>query len=52
VLVEVEFDSDEAMAGFDPPAWFGIEVTDDRRYTNAGLALDGLAPDMVARPAT
>ena len=52
VLVEVEFDSDDAMAGFDPPAWFGTEVTDDRRYTNAGLALDGLAPDMVARPET
>ena len=52
VLVEVEFDSDEAMADFDPPGWFGVEVTDDRRYTNAALAVDGLAPDMVARPAT
>jgi CYTH domain-containing protein/CHAD domain-containing protein len=42
VLVEVEFDSDEAMAEFEPPAWFGPEVTDDGRYSNASLAVDGL----------
>jgi CYTH domain-containing protein/CHAD domain-containing protein len=44
VIAEVEFSSAEAMAGFDPPAWFGSEVTDDGRYTNASLALHGL-PD-------
>ncbi|HSP04447.1 MAG TPA: CHAD domain-containing protein [Acidimicrobiales bacterium] len=42
VLVEVELDSDEAMAAFEPPAWFGPEVTDDDRYSNATLAVDGL----------
>lgn len=42
VLVEVELDSDEAMATFEPPAWFGPEVTDDDRYSNASLAVDGL----------
>jgi CYTH domain-containing protein/CHAD domain-containing protein len=44
VLVEVELDSDEAMAAFEPPAWFGREVTDDDRYSNASLAVDGLPP--------
>ena len=40
-LVEVEFDTDEAAATFEPPAWFGREVTDDGRYTNAALARSG-----------
>jgi adenylate cyclase len=44
VLVEVEFDSDAAMARFEPPRWFGDDVTDDRRYTNAALALAGTPP--------
>jgi CYTH domain-containing protein/CHAD domain-containing protein len=42
VLVEVELDSDEAMAAFEPPAWFGTEVTDDDRYSNASLAVRGM----------
>ena len=41
-LVEVEFATDEAMAAFVPPAWFGPEVTDDGRYGNAYLAVHGL----------
>ena len=41
VVVEVEFDDDEQMQAFDPPAWFGPEVTDDDRYSNASLALHG-----------
>lgn len=45
VLVEVEFDSEEAMGAFDPPGWFGIEVTDDERYTDAVLATEGLPDD-------
>lgn len=40
-LVEVEFDDDAAAAGFEPPAWFGREVTDDPRFTNASLARHG-----------
>lgn len=40
-VAEVEF-ADEASAGaFDPPAWFGAEVTDDERYKNRRLACDG-----------
>ena len=41
VFAEVEFDSSEALAMFEPPGWFGREVTDDDRYTNAALALHG-----------
>jgi CYTH domain-containing protein len=45
VFAEVEFDSTEALAAFDPPPWFGREVTDDGRYTNASLSLHG-RPDL------
>jgi CYTH domain-containing protein/CHAD domain-containing protein len=41
VFAEVEFDSSEALDAFEPPAWFGPEVTDDGRYNNAALALHG-----------
>jgi CYTH domain-containing protein len=44
LLVEVEFDDEGALALFEAPDWFGDEVTDDGRYTNAALAVDGL-PD-------
>jgi CYTH domain-containing protein/CHAD domain-containing protein len=44
VVAEVEFDSVSASDDFEPPAWFGRDVTDDGRYTNASLALHGL-PD-------
>jgi CYTH domain-containing protein/CHAD domain-containing protein len=40
VLAEVEFDTDDAMAAFCPPAWFGLEVTDDDTYTNASLSVN------------
>lgn len=40
-LVEVEFDSAEQAEVFDAPSWFGAEVTDDQRYTNAWLARHG-----------
>lgn len=42
VIAEVEFDSVAAMEAFEPPPWFGREVTDDGAYTNASLALRGL----------
>ena len=42
VIAEVEFDSAEAAAAFTPPAWVGREVTDDPRYKNRRLAVDGL----------
>ncbi len=40
-LVEVEFETDEAAVDFVAPDWFGREVTDDGRYTNAALARHG-----------
>jgi CYTH domain-containing protein len=40
-VVEVEFD-DRDPDGWRPPDWFGAEVTDDRRYDNATIALRGL----------
>ena len=43
-VVEVEFPDDEAEAAFVPPAWFGDDVTDDRRYSNAHLAVAEAPP--------
>jgi adenylate cyclase len=41
VVAEVEFGSEEESARFDPPDWFGSEVTDDVRYSNRSLAVHG-----------
>jgi adenylate cyclase len=40
-VVEVEFDEDHDPDAFEPPDWFGREVTDDNRYTNSSLARFG-----------
>jgi adenylate cyclase len=40
-LVEVEFPSEQAALAFEPPPWFGREVTGDARYKNRTLALTG-----------
>lgn len=45
VMVEVEFDSDEALAAFEAPSWFGPEVTDHGGYGNGTLAALGLPAD-------
>jgi CYTH domain-containing protein len=42
VTAEVEFGSEDASEAFDPPEWLGPEVTDDPRYKNRALAVDGL----------
>jgi adenylate cyclase len=42
VTAEVEFESAGSCEAFQPPEWFGLEVTDDRRYNNQSLALYGL----------
>lgn len=49
VVAEVEFDSISTSEDFEPPTWFGRDVTDDGRYTNASLALHGL-PDADTPP--
>jgi adenylate cyclase len=37
-VVEVEFDSEEAASNFQPPDWFGPDVSGDPRYANRRLA--------------
>lgn len=37
-LVEVEFQTEEAMAAFVPPVWFGEDVSEDVRYHNSVLS--------------
>ncbi|MCA1690626.1 MAG: adenylate cyclase, partial [Actinobacteria bacterium] len=44
VVVEVEFESEAQSDDFEAPEWFGPEITDDLRYANRALAVDG-APD-------
>lgn len=44
-VAEREFDSREAAAAWSPPAWMGLEITEDGRYTNAALALGHLPED-------
>lgn len=41
VQIEVEFDSHEEAMAFDPPDWFGPEVTDDDQHGNYSLAKNG-----------
>lgn len=38
IVAEVEFASEDEARRFEPPAWFGVEVTDDERFSNARLA--------------
>jgi adenylate cyclase len=42
MIAEVEFESEEESHAFEPPEWLGTEVTDDPRYKNRALAVDGL----------
>ena len=37
-IVEVEFDSEEAASNFEPPEWFGENVSMDHRYKNNYLS--------------
>ncbi|MEM8619292.1 MAG: CYTH domain-containing protein [Actinomycetota bacterium] len=41
VMVEVEFLDEATAVAFEPPDWFGTEVTDDARWGNANLARHG-----------
>jgi len=40
-VVEVEFASTDEADAFEPPSWFGAEVTDDDRWSNRRLAAEG-----------
>ena len=41
IIAELEFESADESKRFYPPAWFGEEVTDDKRYKNSSLAMHG-----------
>jgi adenylate cyclase len=40
-LVEVEFPDERGADAFEPPDWFGEEVTGNRKYLNETLATEG-----------
>ncbi len=40
VIAEVEFETVEEANSFNPPSWFGEDVTGNKNYTNAHLALN------------
>jgi adenylate cyclase len=42
VVAEVEFETEADANRFEPPEWFGRELTGDDRYSNARLATEGL----------
>ena len=45
LVVEVEFPTEELANNFEAPDWFGKEVTDNKAYKNASLAMHGLPAD-------
>jgi adenylate cyclase len=47
IIAEVEFGSEGAADGFEPPEWFGAEVTDDARFKNQKLACDGAPANLL-----
>jgi len=40
VVAEVEFPNTASCGRFEPPSWFGREVTGEKRYSNVRLALN------------
>jgi adenylate cyclase len=46
MVAEVEFGSEDAADAFQPPEWFGSEVTDDGRFKNQKLACHGAPADL------
>lgn len=49
MVVEVEFMSKEAATQFQPPEWFGDEVTSNKEYKNSSLALNGMPSDIIIK---
>jgi adenylate cyclase len=42
LTAEVEFPDEAAARAFEPPPWLGRDVTDDPRYGNRALAVNGI----------
>lgn len=47
IVAEVEFLSDKHAAEFDPPDWFGMEVTDNRNFRTSAFACDPKKRELV-----
>ena len=45
VVAEVEFIDEASSQAFEPPPWFGREVTEDPAYKNRNLSMFGLPAD-------
>ena len=41
IMCEIEFSNEDEANNFDPPKWFGKEVTTDNRYKNKSLVING-----------
>jgi len=41
-VAEVEFKAVVHAEGYNPPGWFGKEITSDKRYKNASLSRNGM----------
>jgi len=50
-VAEVEFSSVEESRHFIPPPFFGREVTEDKSYKNAALAVHGMPDSYIKEPA-
>jgi len=50
-VAEVEFSSVEESRHFIPPSFFGREVTEDKSYKNAALAVHGMPDSYMKEPA-
>ena len=44
-VVEVEFRNRDTARNFEPPDWFGEEITENPQYSNQQLALTGRCPE-------
>lgn len=45
IVAEVEFQSVEESEAFNPPNWFDKEVTEDERFKNKNIAINGIPQD-------
>lgn len=43
-IAEIEFGTNASLESFQPLPWFGPEVSDDDRFSNARLGVEGLPP--------
>jgi adenylate cyclase len=48
VVAEIEFIDEQSARAFEPPAWFGREITGDSAYANRNLSMFGLPVDKPA----